>query len=195
MQILKIFLVSVAIGIALTVAMSHTSAIEENITFKELKIIPDPNRENLFSYIFNVCVNETPIEDPKIMVISDMEKRGLQLTQVFNSDQCFGAVEKIRAKDPDSIITKLVTYEIHANVDDKRNQIEILKTNQERLQIQLRDEISNKFPEGSVTEHREKIREISDALYAVGKDLQDKTAQYHAMQEYHHPDEFDEGPK
>ena len=195
MQILKIFLVSVAIGIALTVAMSHTSAIEENITFKELEIIPDPNRENLFSYIFNVCVNETPIEDPKIMVISDMERRGLQLTQVFNSDQCFGAVEKIRAKDPDSIRTELVTYEIHANVDDKRNQIEILKTEQERLQIELREKLGEKFPEGGHQKHIDSVRETSDALFATGKRLQDMTAQFYAMQEFHHPDEFDEGPK
>ncbi len=191
MQIFKILLISVALGIGLIVGVSQTDAIQENITFKELEIIPSPNRENLYTYIFNVCIGETAIEDPKIMVISDMERKGLQLTQVFNSDQCFGAVEKIRAKDPDSIRTELVTYEIHANVEDKRNQIEILKANQERLQIQLRDEISNKFPEGSVTEHREKIRGISDALGATNQRLQDLTAQFYAMQEFHHPDEFD----
>jgi len=191
MQTFKIILLLVAIGIGLTVGITHTSAIKENITFEELEIIPTPNRENLYTYIFNICIGETAIEDPKIMVISDMERKGLQLTQVFNSDQCFGAVEKIRAKDPDSIRTKLVTYEIHANVEDKRNQIEILKTEQERLQIQLRDEISNKFPEGSVTEHREKIRQISDALGATNQRLQDLTAQFYAMQEFHHPDEFD----
>ncbi len=191
MQIFKILLISVALGIALIVGVSQTDAIQENITFEELEILPSPNRENLYTYIFNVCIGETSIEDPKIMVISDMERKGLQLTQVFNSDQCFGAVENIRAKDPDSIRTELVTYEIHANVEDKRNQIEILKTNQERLQIQLRDEISNKFPEGSVTEHREKIREISDALGNTNQRLQDLTAQFYAMQEFHHPDEFD----
>ncbi len=192
MQISKIFLLSVAIGIGLAVGITHTSAQQENITFEELEIIPDPNRENLYNYIFNVCVNESGIEDPKIMVTSDMERKGLQLTQVFNSDQCFGAVEKIRAKDPDSIKTVLVTYEIHANVDDKKNTIANLKAQQEKQQKELRETLNEKFPEGSITEHKEKVREISDRLYATGKELQDKTAQFYAMQEYHHPDEFDE---
>ena len=192
MQISKIFLLTVAIGIGLAIGITHTSAQQENVTFEELEIIPDPNRENLYSYIFNVCVNESGIEDPKIMVTSDMERKGLQLTQVFNSDQCFGAVEKIRAKDPDSIKTELVTYEIHANVDEKKNTIANLKAQQEKQQKELRETLNEKFPEGSITEHKEKVREISDRLYATGKELQDKTAQYYAMQEYHHPDEFDE---
>ena len=58
MQISKILLLLVAIGITLTIGISHPSAIEENITFEELEIIPDPNRENLYSYILNVCDNE-----------------------------------------------------------------------------------------------------------------------------------------
>lgn len=195
MQIFKILLISVALGIGLIVGVSQTDAIQENITFEELEILPSPNRENLYTYIFNVCVNETPIEDPKIMVISDMERRGLQLTQVFNSDQCFGAVEKIRAKDPDSIRTELVTYEIRANVDDKRNQIEILKTEQERLQIELREKLREKFPEDGLRKHNNEVREISDALFSTSKRLQDMTAQYYQMQELHHPDEFDEGAR
>ena len=192
MQISKIFLLSVVIGIGLAVGITHTSAQQENITFEELEIIPDPNRENLYSYIFNVCVNESGIEDPKIMVTSDMEKKGLQLTQVFNSDQCFGAVEKIRAKDPDSIKTELVTYEIHANVDEKKNTIANLRAQQEKQQKELRETLNEKFPEGSITEHKEKVREISDRLYATQKLLQDKTAQYYTMQDYHHPDDLDE---
>jgi len=192
MQISKIFLLSVAIGIGLVVGITHTSAQQENVTFEELEIIPDPNRENLYTYIFNVCDNNFAIEDPKIMVISDMEKKPLQLTKVLNSDECFGAVEKIRAKDPDSIITKLVTFELKETVDEKKNTISNLKAQQEKQQKELRETLNEKFPEGSITEHKEKVREISDRLYATGKELQDKTAQFYAMQEYHHPDEFDE---
>ena len=192
MQISKIILLLVAIGIGLTVGISHTSAIEENITFEELEIIPDPNRENLYSYIFNVCVNEFAVDDPKIMVTSDMEKVGLQLTKVLNDDTCYGAVEKIRAKDPDSIKTELVTYEIHANVEDKKKVIEDLKVKQDELQNQLREKLKEKFPESGHKKYNTELTAITDALFDTRKELQDKTAQYHAMQEYHHPDEFDE---
>ena len=192
MQISKIFLLTVAIGIGLAVGITHTSAQQENVTFEELEIIQDPNRENLYTYIFNVCDNEFAIEDPKIMVISDMEKKPLQLTKVLNSDECFGAVEKIRAKDPDSIITKLVTFELKETVDEKKNSIADLKALQEKQQKELRETINEKFPEGSITEHKEKVREISGRLYATQKLLQDKTAEYYTMQDYHHPDDLDE---
>ncbi len=192
MQISKIFLLTVAIGIGLAVGITHTSAQQENITFEELEIIPDPNRENLYTYIFNVCDNNFAIEDPKIMVISDMEKKPLQLTKVLNSDECFGAVEKIRAKDPDSIVTKLITFELKETVDEKKNTIANLKAQQEIQQKELRETLNEKFPEGSIQEHKDKVREISDRLYATQKLLQDKTAQYYTMQDYHHPDDLDE---
>jgi hypothetical protein len=192
MQISKIFLLSVAIGIGLAVGITHTSAQQENITFEELEIIPDPNRENLYTYIFNVCDNNFAIEDPKIMVISDMEKKPLQLNQVFNSDECFGAVEKIRAKDPDSIVTKLITFELKETTDAKEKAIEDLKILQVKQQKELRETLNEKFPEGSIQEHKDKVREISDRLYATQKLLQDKTAQYYTMQDYHHPDDLDE---
>jgi len=192
MQISKIFLLSVAIGIGLAVGITHTSAQQENVTFEELEIIPDPNRENLYTYIFNVCDNEFAIEDPKIMVISDMEKKLIQLTNVFHSDECFGAVEKIRAKDPDSIVTKLVTFELPEVVDAKENAIEDLRELQKKQQKELRETLNEKFPEGSIQEHRDKVREISDRLWATQKLLQEKTAQYYTMQDYHHPDDLDE---
>ena len=192
MQISKIFLLSVAIGIGLAVGITHTSAQQENVTFEELEIIPDPNRENLYTYIFNVCDNEFAIEDPKIMVISDMEKKLIQLTNVFHSDECFGAVEKIRAKDPDSIVTKLVTFELPEAVDAKENAIKDLRELQKKQQKELRETLNEKFPEGSIQEHRDKVREISDRLWATQKLLQEKTAQYYTMQDYHHPDDLDE---
>ncbi len=192
MQISKIFLLSVVIGIGLAVGITHTSAQQENITFEELEIIPDPNRENLYTYIFNVCDNNFAIEDPKIMVISDMEKKLIQLTNVFHSDECFGAVEKIRAKDPDSIVTKLVTFELPEAVDAKENAIEDLRELQKKQQKELRETLNEKFPEGSISEHRDKVREISDRLWATQKLLQDKTAQYYTMRDYHHPDDLDE---
>jgi len=192
MQISKIFLLSVAIGIGLAVGITHTSAQQENVTFEELEIIPDPNRENLYTYIFNVCDNNFAIEDPKIMVISDMEKKLIQLTKVFHSDECFGAVEKIRAIDPDSIITKLVTFELPEVVDAKENAIEDLRELQKKQQKELRETLNEKFPEGSIQEHRDKVREISDRLWATQKLLQEKTAQYYTMQDYHHPDDLDE---
>ena len=192
MQISKIFLLSVAIGIGLAVGITHTSAQQENVTFEELEIIPDPNRENLYTYIFNVCDNNFAIEDPKIMVISDMEKKLIQLTKVFHSDECFGAVEKIRAIDPDSIITKLVTFELPEVVDAKENAIEDLRELQKKQQKELRETLNEKFPEGSIQEHRDKVREISDRLWATQKLLQEKTAQYYTMQDYHHPDDLNE---
>ena len=192
MQISKIFLLTVVIGIGLAVGITHTSAQQENVTFEELEIIPDPNRENLYTYIFNVCDNNFAIEDPKIMVISDMEKKLIQLTKVFHSDECFGAVEKIRAIDPDSIITKLVTFELPEVVDAKEKAIEDLRELQKKQQKELRETLNEKFPEGSIQEHRDKVREISDRLWATQKLLQEKTAQYYTMQDYHHPDDLDE---
>ncbi len=192
MQISKIFLLSVAIGIGLAVGITHTSAQQENVTFEELEIIPDPNRENLYTYIFNVCDNEFAIEDPKIMVISDMEKKPIQLTKVFHSDECFGAVEKIRAKDPDSIVTKLVTFELPEVVDAKEKAIEDLRELQKKQQKELRETLNEKFPEGGHQKHIDKVREISDRLWTTQKLLQDKTAQYYTMQDYHHPDDLDE---
>jgi len=192
MQISKIFLLSVVIGIGLAVGITHTSAQQENITFEELEIIPDPNRENLYTYIFNVCDNNFAIEDPKIMVISDMEKKLIQLTKVFHSDECFGAVEKIRANDPDSIVTKLVTFELPETVDAKEKAIEDLRELQKKQQKELRETLNEKFPEGSIQEHRDKVREISDRLWSTQKLLQDKTAQYYTMRDYHHPDDLDE---
>jgi len=125
------------------------------------------------------------------MVISDMEKKPLQLTKVFHSDECFGAVEKIRAKDPNSIVTKLVTYELKDVVNEKENTIKNLKALMEKQQKELKVILDEKFPADGHRKHIEDLRKKSDELWATQKLLQEKTAQYYSMREYHHPDDLD----
>ncbi len=74
----------------------------------------------------------------------------------------------------------------------KKNTIANLKAQQEKQQKELRETINEKFPEGSITEHKDRVREISDRLWATQKLLQEKTAEYYTMQDYHHPDDLDE---
>jgi len=87
------------------------SAQTPDVYHREIEIIPDPHNPNLYSFIGNVCVDSKgEILDPKVILYSDMEQKPLWLTHVFYSNECFGAVEKIRANDPDSIKAEVVSY-------------------------------------------------------------------------------------
>ncbi len=85
-----------------------------------------------------------------------------------------------------------MTFEIHKEVEDRKKAIENLRKQQTELQKELRDKLNDKFLADRLRKHQEDIRKTSNALFIVQKDLQDKVTQYYSMQEYHHPDEFNE---
>jgi len=183
----KIFFLAV-MGIGFIVSVSYIEAQLENVTFQELEIIEDPNRPGYYTYIFNVCDQKFAIEDPVIMVKSDLEKKPLQLSRAFNSDECYSAVEKIRANDPDSIHTILVLFGSTKQIDNIEWKIDDLEAKSKQLHIELQEAMKNRFPDNH-QKYIDDVRVKSDALWATNKELQHLTAQYYEMMHEYHPEQ------
>ena len=173
------------------IGLNYSQSIAETprVYHKDIEIIPDPNNPNLFTFIGNACVDSKgEILDPKVMLYSDMEQKPLHLTNVFFSDECFGAVEKIRANDPDSIEAKLVAYGDYSVIQNMEIKIDDLKTLQNKQQDELKEVSSSNFKAN--VNHQEYIdakREKSDALWITQKQLQQETAKYYEIMRYLHP--------
>lgn len=168
---------------------NYTQSIAQtpNVYHKEIEIIPDPNDPNLFTFIGSACVDaKGDVLDPKVILYSDMEQKPLWLTHVFSSDECFGAVEKIRANDPDSIEAKLVAYGDYSLIKEMEEKIEDLKTLQNQQQKELMEISSDKFPENH-QKYIDTMREKADALWKTQKLLQQETAKYYEILRYLHP--------
>jgi hypothetical protein len=177
------------VGLVLGLNHLQISAQTPDVYHKEIEIIPDPHKPNLYTFIGSACVDSKgEIIDPKVMLYSDLEQKPLWLTHVFHSNECFGAVEKIRANDPDSIKAKIVAYGNYTVIEEMEEKIVELKNLQAQLQRELQEIRSDKFPE-----HHQKyidaMREKSDALFKTQKLLQKETAKYYEVMRYLHPSE------
>ena len=139
-----------------------------------------------------MCDNNFEIEDPKIVITSDMEQKHLQLTRDFKLGECFSAVERIRAQDPNSIKAELLSFEHGGQIDAMEQNIEELKARSEQLHIELQELRENKFPEHR-GRHIEDLREKSDQLRAVQNELQSRTAEYYQLMNWHHPERGEDG--
>jgi len=155
--------------------------------FEELEIIKDPNRIGWYSYIFNFCDNSFDVEDPRFMVISDLEKKPMQLTGVFHDDNCYRAVEKIRANDPDSIRVELVFYEDPDQIDNFEEKIDKIKAKVDKLRQELKTTMETNYPTHQAYIDATKAK--SDELWEARKQLQHLTAQYYEMMSFYHPEE------
>ena len=175
------------VGIVIGLSYSQSMAQMPNVYYVEIEVIPDPNDPKLFTFIGNACVDsKSEILDPKVMLYSDLEQKPLWLTNVFFSDECFGAVEKIRANDPDSIEAKIVSYGNYSVIKEMEEKIEELETLQAQQQQELKEITSEKFPE-DLNKHIDATREKSDSLWKTQKLLQKETAKYYEIMRYLHP--------
>jgi len=156
--------------------------------FEELEIIEDPNRPGYYSYIFNFCDNAFAVEDPRFMVVSDLEKKPMQLTGVFYSDNCYGAVEKIRANDPDSIRVELVFYEDSNQIDNFEEKIAKMTAEVDKLRQELKITMETNYPTHQAYIDATKAK--SDELWGARKQLQHLTAQYYEMMSFYHPEDI-----
>jgi len=176
-----------AVTIVMGLYYSQSMAETPRVYNKEIEIIPDPHDPNLFTFIGTACVDSKgEILDPKVILSSDMEEKPLWLTQVFHSEECFAAVEKIRAHDPDSIKAKLVSYGDYSMIKEIEENIEELKILQAQQQQELKEISSDKFPK-DFRKHIDTMREKSDALWKTQKLLQQETAKYYEILRYLHP--------
>ncbi len=188
----KICLVIVSIMIVgLVLGLNHLQIFAQTpeIYNKEIEIIPDPHKPNLYTFIGSACVDSKgEILDPKVMLYSDLEQKPLWITHVFHSNECFGAVEKIRANDPDSIEAKIVAYGNYTVIGEMEEKIDELNRLQTQLQQELQEIRSDKFPDNH-QKYIDAMREKSDALFKTQKLLQKETAKYYETMRYLHPSE------
>ena len=188
-KISLVILSIVVIGVIFGVNQLQIFAQTPEVYHKEIEIIPDPNDPNLFTFIGNVCVDsKDEIIDPKVMLFSDTEEKPLWLKHVFYSDECFGAVEKIRANDPDSIEAKVVAYGNYSVIKEMEEKIAELEIEQSKLQKEIQEISSDKFPD-SPQKYIDTMREKSDTLFKTQKLLQKETAKYYEIMRYLHPSE------
>ncbi len=159
--------------------------------FEELEIIEDPHRPGLYSYIFNFCDNAFDVEDPKFLIISDLEKRPMQLSGIFHDDRCYGAVEKIRANDPDSIRVELVTFQDENQTDNFEDKIAKQQATVDRLREELTTTMAAVYPKHQDYIDATKLK--SDELWNARKQLQHLNAQYYEMMSVFHPEEQKQG--
>jgi len=185
----KKLIVFTLLSVTIVMGLYYSQSIAETprVYNKEIEIIPDPHVPNLFTFIGNACVDSKgEILDPKVILSSDIEEKPLWLTQVFYSEECFAAVEKIRAYDPDSIKAKLVAYGDYSMIKEIEENIEELKILQTQQQKELKEITSEKFPK-DFNKHIDATREKSDALWKTQKELQKETAKYYEILRYLHP--------
>jgi hypothetical protein len=181
----------VVIGIGLVVGVSYINAQLPNFYIQELEIIEDPNRPGYYTYIFNFCDNALTVEDPRFMVVSDLEKKTMQLTGIFHSDKCYGAVEKIRANDPDSIRAELISYEDSNQVDKFEEKIAKMTAKVDRLRQELKITMETIYPHHQ--DHIDATKLKSDELWKARKQLQHLNAQYYEMMSIFHPEQENKG--
>ena len=179
-------LLSVSVLVASLMIVNVTAQLP-TFEFEELEIIEDPNRPGYYSYIFNFCDNAFAVEDPRFMVVSDLEKKPMQLTGVFYSDNCYGAVEKIRANDPDSIRVELVFYEDSNQIDSFEEKIAKMTAEVDKLRQELKITMETNYPTHQAYIDATKVK--SDELWGARKQLQHLTAQYYEMMSFYHPEE------
>ncbi len=187
-KLLVVFSLLIA-GLVFGLNYSQSIAETPHVYDKEIEIIPDPNDPNLFTFIGSACVDSKgEIIDPKVMLYSDLEQKPLYLKHVFHSNECFGAVEKIRANDPDSIEAEIVAYGNYTVIKEMEEKIEDLENTSNKLQLEIRELSKNKFPE-THQKYIDDMREKSDALFKTQKLLQKETARYYEIMRYLHPSE------
>jgi len=144
----KKLIVFTLLSVTIVMGLYYSQSIAETprVYNKEIEIIPDPHDPNLFTFIGYACVDSKgEILDPKVILSSDMEQKPLWLTQVFYSEECFAAVEKIRANNPDSIKAKLVAYEDYSMIKEIEENIEELKILQAQQQQELKEKAQTNF--------------------------------------------------
>jgi hypothetical protein len=185
----KLLVVFTLFAVTLVMGLNYSQSIAEtpNIYHKDIEIIPDPNRPGYFTFIGNMCVDsDGGIMDPKVMLYSDLEQLPLWLNHVYSSDECFGAVQKIAADDPDSIYAKIVSYGNSTVIEEMEQKIEELKSLQAQQGAELQKIRSEKFYE----HHQDQIddlKRVSDSMFETGKLLQKETADYYNTMAYLHP--------
>jgi len=189
-----VILATVLVAIGTIVSISVTSAASPEVFILELEIIKQPNRDDRYTYIFNVCVDEAgdgadSIRDPAIVITSDKETRRLQLNRVFLANECVGAVEMIRADDPNSIKANVVTFGNQDVIQDTENRLKELQAQAERQNRELQETLSINFPHHQ--DHIDAVSEISDKLFVTRKQLQAATEQYYQKMRYLHPESLE----
>ena len=182
-------LVLVAIGTIVSISVG--SATSPEVFIQELEILKQPNREDRYTYVFNVCVDEAgdgmdSIRDPAIIITSDKETRRLQLDRVFLANECVGAVEMIRADDPNSIKANVVTFGNQDLIKDTENRLKELQAQAEQENRELQKIMSTNYPHHQ--DYIDAMNEQSDKLFVTGKQLQAATEQYYQMMRYLHPE-------
>ena len=186
-KLLVVFSLLIA-GIVFGLNYSQSIAETPHVYDKEIEIIPDPNDPKLFTFIGSACVDSKgEIIDPKVMLYSDLEQKPLWLTHVFHSNECFGAVEKIRANDPDSIEAEIVAYGNYTVIKEMEEKIEELENESNKLQLEIRELNPRDFDQHN--QYINEMREISDTLFKTQKLLQKETAKYYEIMRYLHPSE------
>jgi len=184
-----IFFIPVITASAIILSVSFVIAQQPIVYFSETEIIEDSKRENGYIFIGNVCASSKEILDPKVLLISDFETKTLQLIHVFHSKECFGAVERIRASDPDSIHVQIVSFGDNSQIQVMQTEIEDLEKQLEKQQEELKEVSKSTFqPNVNHQEYIDAKREKADALWITEKQLQHKTAQFYEMMSYLHPD-------
>ncbi len=171
---------------AIILSVSFVIAQQPVVYFSEIEIIEDSKRENGYIFIGNVCVSSEEILDPKVLLISDLEKKTLQLIHVFHSKECFGAVERIRASDPDSIHVKIVSFGDNSQIQVMQTEIEDLEKQLEKQQRELSETQKKRFDHHQ--DYIDAVKEKANKLWITEKQLQHKTAQFYEMMSYLHPD-------
>ena len=184
------FLIPLIAASAIILSASVVTAQQPVVYFSEKTINEDSKRENGYIFIGNVCASYEGILDPKVLLISDLETKTLQLVNVFYSDECFGAVEKIRAIDPDSIHTKLVSFGDNSQVERMKAEIQDLRKQVEKEQILLTETKAKSFD--SHQDSIDAVNQVADQLWLTRKNLQHTIAQFYELMSYLHPDLVDQ---
>jgi len=189
-----VILASILFAIGTIVSISVGSAASPEVFVQEIEILKQPNWEDRYTYVFNVCVDEAgdgmdSIRDPAIIITSDKETRRLQLDRVFLANECVGAVERIRADDPNSIKANIVTFGNQDLIKDTENRLKELQEKAERENLELKEIMSKNYPHHQ--DYIDAMNEQSDKLFLTGKQLQAATEQYYQMMRYLHPESLE----
>ncbi len=183
------------IAVGLFVGISVVSAQSPEVFVQELEILKDPNRDGVYTYVFNSCIDEAgdgmdSIRDPTIIITSDKDTRRLQLERVFLANECVGGVSRIRADDPNSIQAKILTYGNNDKILEFEQRLEELKARAQQEEQELRVIMSTNFPHHQ--DYIDAMNEQTDKLWLTRKQLQTATEQYYQIMRYMHPESLEE---
>jgi len=157
--------------------------IEDAPYITNLEII-ETDEQDVYRVIFQECTEDTTIRDPVILITSDSQQQKVQLMDTLHRNDCTWGATHIRALDPNTIKAQTVEFGDNENLVALEQKIQEL---QQQVEIERQELVRVKNMNFDThQDYIDAVREQSEKLSSVGRELRSLTSQYYTILHYLH---------